>query len=43
MLELCDAASGIAEQFDNFVTASTLALHGETYHDCNEHDDMIVQ
>ena len=38
--KLCDAVSGIAEQLDNFVTASTMALHGEVYHDCSDHSAL---
>ena len=43
--KICDAVSGIAEQLDNFVTASTMALHGEVYHDCSDrsalYDDIF--
>ena len=35
--KLCDAVSGIAEQLDNFVTASTMALHGDRFYDCHDH------
>ena len=35
--KLCDAVSGIAEQLDNFVTASTMALHGDRFFDCHDH------